>query len=154
VIQNPGKVTVYPYDEVSLSFVATDNLSGVRDLKVVLDGAAATNPLKIAPYALSFGTHKVTVAAEDIAGNKSEITFNIDVVMDVAHLDDLIQAGSDIGKITNAGIVNSLLAKLKSESLQALANEVKAQSGKKIDKAFADLLLQAIEFTLKTDIAA
>jgi 2',3'-cyclic-nucleotide 2'-phosphodiesterase / 3'-nucleotidase / 5'-nucleotidase len=152
-IQNPGKVTVYPYDEVSLSFVATDNLSGVRDLKVVVDGANSANPLKIAPYALDFGTHKVTVAAEDRVGNKSEISFNIEVVMDVAHLDKLIQAGSDNGKITNEGIVNSLLAK-KSESLQALANEVKAQSGKKIDKAFADLLLKAIEFTLKTNIAA
>jgi hypothetical protein len=32
-----------------------------------------------------------------------------------------------------------------------LANEVNAQSGKKIDKAFADLLLQAIETTLKTE---
>jgi hypothetical protein len=87
-------------------------------------------------------------------GNKSEISFNIEVVMDVAHLDELIQAGSINGKITNEGIVNSLLAKVKSESLQAMANEVKAQSGKKIDKAFADLLLKAIESTLKTDIAA
>jgi hypothetical protein len=69
-------------------------------------------------------------------------------------LDELIQAGSDNGKITNEGIANSLLAKEKSESLQALANEVKAQSGKKIDKAFADLLLKAIDFTLKTDKAA
>jgi hypothetical protein len=42
--------------------------------------------------------------------------------MDVAHLDELIQAGSDNGKITNEGIANSLLAKVKSESLQALAN--------------------------------
>jgi hypothetical protein len=48
----------------------------------------------------------------------------------------------------------NLLAKVKSGSMQALANEVKAQSGKKIDKAFAELLLKAIEFTLKTDIAA
>jgi hypothetical protein len=87
-------------------------------------------------------------------GNKSEITFNIDVVMDVAHLDDLIQAGSDNGKITNEGIANSLLAKVKSESLQALANVVKAQSGKKIDEAFADSLLKAIEFILKSGIAA
>jgi hypothetical protein len=79
---------------------------------------------------------------------------NIEIVMDVAHLDKLIQAGSDNGKITNEGIVNSLLAKVKSESLQALANEVNAQSGKKIDKAFADLLLKAIEFSLKTDVAA
>jgi hypothetical protein len=136
-----------------LPFVATDSLSGVRDLKVVLGGESAANPLKIAPFALSFGTHKVTVDAEDRAGNKSEISFNIEVVMDAVHLDKLIQVGSDNGKITNEGIVNSLLAK-KSESLQALANEVKAQSGKKIDKAFADLLLKAIEFSMKTDVAA
>jgi hypothetical protein len=69
-------------------------------------------------------------------------------------LDELIQAGSDNGKITNEGIANSLLAKLKSESLQALANEVKAQSGNKIDEAFADSLLKAIEFILKSGIAA
>ncbi|MEQ4485833.1 bifunctional metallophosphatase/5'-nucleotidase [Cohnella silvisoli] len=153
-IQNPGKVTVYPHDEVSLPFVATDNLSGVRDLRVVLDGHPAANPLKIAPFALGFGIHKATITAEDRAGNKSEISFNIEVIMDAAHLDDLIQVGSDSGKITHKGIVDSLLVKVKSGSLQALENEVKAQSGKKIDKAFAEILLKATEFVLKTNIAA
>ncbi|MBW5446240.1 endonuclease [Cohnella sp. CFH 77786] len=153
-IQNPGERKVYPFEDVSIPLAASDSLSGVDRVTVTLDGAPTANPLRIAPYALAFGSHEVKVTAVDRAGNKSTLAFTVVVAMDVAHLDDLVRAGAEDGKITSNGVMNSLLAKVESESFRALANEVKAQSGKKIDKTFAELLLKAIEQIMKTEKAA
>lgn len=156
-IQNPGKVTLYPYETVSLSVYASDHFSGIRELKLTLDGNPVIHPSEIAPLTWGHGTHTVKAAAQDLAGNQSEITYSLEVIMDLDHFDELIQAGADAGKITDRGIENSLLKKVKSaqadtrgnkrkDSLGDLAQEVKAQSGKKIDKAFADLLLTEIKY--------
>ncbi|TJY43907.1 endonuclease [Cohnella pontilimi] len=154
VIKNPGDLTLYPYDGLSLSLSASDNLSGLQELKVFVDGIPAENPLNIAPFVLAHGNHTVKVVALDKAGNQSELAFTIMVAMDFGHFDELITAGADNGKIDNQGIVNSLLEKVKSGAWKALANEVKAQSGKHIDKSFADFLLKEIEFLLSGDQAA
>jgi 2',3'-cyclic-nucleotide 2'-phosphodiesterase/3'-nucleotidase/5'-nucleotidase len=161
VIQNPGKITVYPYEAVSVPVLATDSLSGVKEISLTLDGAPTGNPLQIAPFTWGHGTHIVKAAAVDMAGNQSEFTFTLEITMDLAHLDELITAGVDAGKITNEGILNSLLKKVNSaqsgkqgkidEALNALAQEVKAQSGKKIDTAFAELLLGEIKFLTPKD---
>lgn len=155
-IQSPGRITVYPYEALSLPVLATDNLSGVKEIQLTLDGAPAGNPLQLQPFDLGHGDHTVQAIAWDQAGNRSEIQFILEIATDLNHLDELIQAGGDAGKITNSGILGSLLQKVKAAQsgspdkagnhLKALANEVRAQSGKKIDSAFAELLLDEIEY--------
>lgn len=77
--------------------------------------------------------------------------------MDLAHLDELILAGAEAGKITVKGIENSLLVKARSaqdaenpskqiKALTALTHELEALSGKKVDEKFAALLLEEIRF--------
>jgi 2',3'-cyclic-nucleotide 2'-phosphodiesterase (5'-nucleotidase family) len=161
VIQFPGTIKVYPYEAVSLPVLAADNLSGVKEIRLNLDGAPVGNPLQLEPLVWGHGTHVVEVIARDWAGNQSEIEFTLEIAMDLAHLDELIQYGGDAGKITNSGILNSLLQKVKAaqagngghagNNLNAIANEIRAQSGKKIDLAFAELLLGEIYYLQSND---
>lgn len=74
----------------------------------------------------------------------------------VASLRHCVAHASNMGVITNAGIVQSLLAKLDAaqaavdrsapetavNALQAFVNEVRAQSGKGIDAAHAQHMIQ------------
>ncbi|UAC49604.1 endonuclease [Bacillus aquiflavi] len=126
----------------------TDEGSGVEEINITLNGKELTNPIKIEPLQLRAGTHTLTVTAKDAAGNKSERTFNIEVMMDIDHLDELLEIGLDKKYITNRGIYNSFLHQIigiqneknnKSQKyrLFALHCQVGVLSGKLIDKDYA-----------------
>lgn len=79
------------------------------------------------------------------------------VTTDLRHLQEAIQLGSEKGWIHHQGIANSLLVKINRivntedgkttlNALNALENEVRALSGKKIDDTFAQALLVDIVY--------
>ncbi|MFE5322068.1 polysaccharide lyase family 8 super-sandwich domain-containing protein [Paenibacillus sp. NPDC056579] len=157
VITPTVSLAVYQTDTASIRFQVSDPLSGVTNAVYKLDGKAVNHPIAIEPLALALGDHTIQVSATDGVGNMTERSFTLTVTIDVDHLDDMIQLGSDKGWITNHGIVNSLLSKVdeirkesatdtKLNGLKALENEVNAQSGKKIDAGFAKLLLEQINY--------
>lgn len=149
VIHDLDKLSFFLTDTFEEKVAVTDEGSGVAEVSLTLDGKAAANPIHIDPLQLLKGEHTLAVTAVDRAGNKSERTFTLEVKMDTDHLDELLAIGSDKGYITHHGIINSLSKKIegiqkakseaeREERLTALINEIKAQSGKKIDTRFAE----------------
>ncbi|NOU71977.1 carbohydrate-binding protein [Paenibacillus sp. LMG 31458] len=160
VYQSAETIIVYHSDAVNIPFVINDALSGVAGTEVKLDGAVVNQPIAAAPLSLAIGDHPIIVTAKDNAGNITVQQYVLKVTMDIHHLDEVLQAASSQGWITNHGILNSLLAKVdavqnqQSDStnvlngLNALEHEVQAQSGKKINAEFADLLLSDIAYLM------
>lgn len=152
VVRISGPLTVWQTDPLNLPVSISDSLSGVSDSTVKLDGTIAGNPLQADPATLAAGNHVIEVTAEDLAGNVTANTYTLKVSIDTARLKDLIRIGVRNGSISDANWSQSLLAKAdKPGSLTALRNEAEAQSGKKIGKAFADLLIADIDFLLQAD---
>ncbi|MFK7692770.1 phosphodiester glycosidase family protein [Paenibacillus sp. HJGM_3] len=157
VISPPGISAVFHTDTLNLPVEVTDALSGVKEVSVTLDGNQIDLPIVKAPISLSLGEHSLTVRAVDHAGNISEQTFGLNVTIDIAHLDELVNLGADSGAISHDGILNSLLAQVRdiqsttaganvSGKLKELKDHVKAQSGKKIEKTFATILVDDISY--------
>ncbi len=155
VITAPAAVVLYPYEAYETVITAVDSGSGLAQLKVTLNGKPAEAALKIAPFQLKEETHTVVVEAADHAGNTASRSFTIEVRMDLAHADELLQYGLESGKV-DASIFKSLSEKVanaqkapnansRAGMLKALTNELRAQSGKKVDAAFAARMIEAIE---------
>lgn len=149
---------VFQSESKEIGFEITDGLSGINGYSIELDGVAVKNPFKLAPLSLSAGEHSIVVKAADAAGNETVKEFILNVVVNAGSLDDILNAGWENGSIKNDGILTSLLAKARQvergqengqlfqNMLTALEQEVRAQSGKQVDAAFASLLLDDIAF--------
>ncbi|PWV88463.1 putative peptidase [Paenibacillus cellulosilyticus] len=144
-------------DALNYPIAASDATSGVDSVSVTLDGKPVSSTIQTAPLRLTLGVHSIVVTASDKAGNSTTVTAQITVYMDIAHLDSLIQSGSDNGFITTPGLANSLLAKVKqvqaagndakktSNALNALSNEVNAQTGKGLESGYAALVQSILQ---------
>jgi 2',3'-cyclic-nucleotide 2'-phosphodiesterase / 3'-nucleotidase / 5'-nucleotidase len=153
VIEAQASVTRYVYEPFAFEAKATDALSGVKELTVQLDGKAMSNPIQLDPMTLDNGVHHIVVTATDMAGNTASKEFKFVVMMDLEHLDDLMQWGlanglldADNGLFSKVEAAQkSSVAKAQINQLNALINHVKAQAGKKIDAGFAAKLIKQIE---------
>lgn len=163
-----GSLTINQTQQSELTFDFSDDLSGVKNTKVTLDGTEADKEITIQPITLSVGNHVLAVEAEDMAGNKVIKTYELKVVINPGDMDECIELGYNKSNIDNEGVYNSLMNKLHytiaetgsssySEeeaknivnSLNALKNEVNVQYGKHINADFAQMVLDDIEYLLK-----
>jgi hypothetical protein len=147
----PGENGLYADSgDVTPQFTVTDNLSGVDSSKttVTLDTyayqAGTTTPL----YTLPLGQHTFIVTANDLAGNQGSTTVHFQTVTNLNSLTDLVARFTKNNWIDNAGIANSLQAKLANNDLNSFVNEVQAQSGKQISSEAATYLLRDAQFLL------
>ena len=85
---------------------------------------------------LALGLTIVTCTATDAAGNSASASFNVRVVVTVETLEAVIR-----GWVSNSGVANSLIVKLRQGSYGAFRNEVRALSGKRLTPAQAAELL-------------
>ncbi|PYI51514.1 M60 family metallopeptidase [Paenibacillus flagellatus] len=150
--------SVYQTERLTIPVTVSDGESGVAATTVRLDGKEVAAPVAIEPLSLAAGPHTLRVEAVDAAGNAVAKEFAFEVAIDAAHLAEAVQAGRAKGWIGNEGIARSLLAKIErlqqqpagsqeaSNALNALENEVNAQSGKHIDAGFAGLLIGDIAY--------
>jgi hypothetical protein len=121
-----------------------------------LDGVPVKDGDVIDLFTLVLGPHTLTVHAVDRAGNASHASVKFNVIATPQSLMDAVKRFYDEGKITNAGVNNSLMQKLDAymklmmrgqmktanNILMAFVNEVMAQRGKHITMEAADLLIQ------------
>ncbi len=139
---------------IVFSYTATD-LVGVTSQSATLDGAPITNGATINTFNLAAGLHTVTVTARDAAGNTTTKSSTFRVRATPAGLKSAVLAGVASGKIA-AQLQSALIAQLTmvqvdlaagniaqaKVDLQQFINLVNAQSGKKIDPAYAAKLVQ------------
>lgn len=155
-INSPTASTYLHPDFLTLDFSAADaGPAGLKRIWADLDGMPVTNGQTIDLLTLSLGDHTLTVHAVDRAYNQSEksVTFTVTATGD--SLIVTVQRLAGEGKIADNGVLKSLLQKLQSvqdslkkgqtnaaiNKLEAFINEVRAQSGNKIDPQAANLLI-------------
>jgi len=126
---------------------ADDDLSGVSTFKVFLDGMAIDPNYQLDLSTLDFGPHKLSLSAEDNAGNQSSLEISFSVTGTLETLERLLQTYYEDGYITNWGIYNSLRTKAEKGNLKALANELNAKNNKKhIDAKAVTVLLYFVDY--------
>ncbi|MCJ8014217.1 carbohydrate-binding protein [Paenibacillus sp. KQZ6P-2] len=128
----------------------TDNMSGIDNSKttVTLDTNAYQIGTTVPLYKLPLGLHTLVVTSSDMAGNQGSKTVQFQTVASVASLQALVNYFVSNNEIDNAGIANSLQAKLKNNNLNSFVNEVQAQSGKHISSEAAEYLLRDAQYVL------
>ena len=83
-IATPGGAE-YSYTETfTVDVEVSDDLSGVHDVEITLDGAAVTDGASVDLAGLDLGEHTLAVTAEDVAGNRSSAEVTFTVIDDVA----------------------------------------------------------------------
>ncbi|MCU1483628.1 MAG: putative cell surface protein [Actinomycetia bacterium] len=126
VVAFSGNAGTYGVDDtVAISCAVTDAVTAG------LTCAGASGPA----YSFGIGSETITRSVADHAGNvgTASTTFTVKVV--AGDLCTLVER-----LVPEKGIANSLCAKLRAGSYGAFRNELKAQSGKKVTAAAADLL--------------
>ncbi len=158
VIETPEQLSFLQTESIVMTFAATDHVSGLQSLAVSFNGQSAVNPITSEAFSLSVGEYPILVTAIDNAGHQSQMEFTLRVIMDIDHLDELINYGADQGWISNAGIANSMMAHVKNiqrdkgnvkkvhNSIKAMENALKAQKGKHINELFASIVLEDLEW--------
>lgn len=147
--------TVYGSAPVTLPIAATDALSGVQAVTVLLDGVPLDAPYVIVPSELAAGRHELKITALDYVGNAREaiLAFAVVKTSSVQDLYDAVDRAEAEGRITNRGIVQALkshIAKVEKGDLndpdtyRAPEQFIQAQSGKHIDEQTASELLRLI----------
>ncbi|NOU76730.1 hypothetical protein GC098_36140 [Paenibacillus sp. LMG 31458] len=147
----PGDNSIYK-DSVELTpqIAWTDYLSGVDSSKttVTLDTYSYQIGTAIPLYKLPLGQHTLIVTSSDMAGNVGSKTVHFQTVASIDSLKALVTSFADAKWIDNAGIANSLQAKLANNNLKSFVNEVEAQSGKHISSEAATYLLRDAQYLL------
>jgi hypothetical protein len=154
-VQTPTLDT-YRHDETfQVAVDVTDEMSGVYDVAITLDGEAVANGDEVNLLDFALGEHTLAVRAEDTAGNVSEATVTFTVEATLQSLRGTVERFIADGAIKDEGVGNSLLAKIDgaiasegrgqrqvaAKQLAAFSAEVKAQRGKHVTIDAADLLL-------------
>jgi hypothetical protein len=150
-------------DSVTVSFSATDSMSGLQSVSAALDGAALQNSQSILLLTQTLGAHTIEVFASDHAGHpaRQSVSFRI-----VASIDSLIASVNIYalqGKI-DASKQRGLLAKLNdaevaldrgntsaaSAKLREFRNQCNALSGRDLSVDAAAVLIADTDYVLGT----
>lgn len=128
-----------------ITWTAVDPVSGVATQSGTLDGSTAlTNGGSVNLLFLAPGSHTVVVNATDAAGNMNSASSIFSVIVTAGSLSSAIDQLLAMDAISNAGVANSLQAKLKGtpsrNNLNAFLNELNAQLGKKINQQAYNIL--------------
>lgn len=128
-----GNAGAYTVDQqIAITCSAADAMSGVA--------SSTCAPVSGDAYAFTLGANTVSASAMDHAGNSGSGTTSFTVSVTSASLCKLVQRFS-----TNAGVANSLCAKLSNTAYGAFRNEVQAQTGKMISASDAAVLLRLVD---------
>jgi hypothetical protein len=153
-IASPGAKKYLHSDQITTSWIISDEISGIFSTQIQLDGVNVTNGQVLDLLDLALGTHKLVIIASDKAGNTSTQSVEFTVSASIDSLINSVQKVCDLGWISNKGICNSLQVKLNAakdsltrgdattatNQLNAFLTELSAQKGKKINQKAYDLL--------------
>ncbi len=172
-INAPSAQNYLQPDYLTLDFSAVDGTggttpniapaSGVKGIVARIDGTTAvTNNQKVDLHTLAPGDHTLRVTATDYYGNATVQSVTFSVIATVQTMNTSVNRLYTEGAINDASIRNSLLSKLNEaqtylnkgntkaaiNTLNAFISSVKAQSGKHITKAAANLLIADANYVI------
>ncbi len=136
--------------DVVFEMSATDSCSGVASVSYTLDGVQNIFTGGYATGTISTGgDHTIAYDATDNAGNTSEaesLAFSL-FEANEGGLSDLVDYYLGQGLISSQ-MATSLTTQAAHGSYEAFINHIEAQSGKKIDPAVAQILIQAAQYIM------
>lgn len=111
---------------------------------------------------MSLGTHSFNVDAVDNVGHASSKAVHFSIIVTPESIKNDVRQFYSMGKIKNAGLANSLLAKLDAAAIkykagdcstasnlyQAFIDELQAQSGKGVDATAASIMIQDAQYLM------
>jgi hypothetical protein len=111
---------------------------------------------------LALGSHTFTIDAIDNLGNERSVSVTFTIIVTADSIEDDVNQFLASGDIKNAGLANSLLAKLNAAAAaeargqcgtadniyQAFIHEVQAQSGKGITATAASILIADAQYLI------
>ncbi len=145
---------------LTIDFIVTDDIAGVKTEEALLDGVAVLNGQNIDLYTLALGSHTFTANAVDKAGNASTQSVEFDVTATIDSLTTAVERFYQDGSIKNKGTYYSLLQELKTASksqkpevtsniLNAFIQYVRVQRGRHIKSQAADLLIADAQWVIR-----
>lgn len=154
---------------LTLDYSVVDTGSGVKTVTATLDGATtlaghglssgqAINLLT----ELALGSHTFTIDAVDNLGNARSVSVTFTIIVTADSIKDDVNQFLASGGIKNAGLANSLLAKLDAAAAaeargdcgtadniyQAFIHELQAQSGKGVSATAASIMIADAQFLI------
>ncbi|HXU32476.1 MAG TPA: hypothetical protein VN851_18060 [Thermoanaerobaculia bacterium] len=166
-IAQPKPIAYTHSDTLVLDYSVTDVCTGVAGFTPRLDGAETVGghglpsgqPIHLLTE-LALGEHTFAVQAVDAQGNPSSAAVTFSIVVTPESIEEDVRQLAASGAITHS--IQSLLAKLEAAArkfhdgkcgpagngYQAFLHEVKAQRGKSIDPAAADILTTDAQFLI------
>jgi hypothetical protein len=167
---NQPTMNSYPHSAtLTLSYNVTDGPgSGVQSVTPTMDGAAtlpdgtglASGQLISLLTQMTLGTHTFSIAAVDNVNNADTKSVVFSIVVTPQSIEGDVTQFLQNGAIKNAGVANSLLAKLDSAAAartrgqcgtaaniyQAFINELQAQSGNGVAPAAAAIMIADAQY--------
>ncbi len=162
-ISSPTATSYLHSASLTLDFGAEDvGAAGLLSVTGDLDGTSVVDGQVIDLVTLALGSHTLTVAAVDRAGNAASASVTFSVKATVNSIKTLVYRFYAEHKITNPGIRTALLARLflaqaainvgmprlAINQLNAFIHLVQAQSGKSIQKGAATILIADARFVI------
>jgi hypothetical protein len=122
--------------------------SGLATVAATLDGTPVSDGQTIDLLWYPLGTHVLSVTASDVAGSSATSSASFELTATRESLVDLIRRLAALGEIDSDGVTNSLLTKAQDGQLNALLQEIRAQSGEHVTVRAADLLRGDVEYVI------
>lgn len=160
-VNAPEVKTYLNSDPLTLDFSVTDAPAGVKWVDAQLDGVEVTNGQVVKLYLLPAGsTHTLAITAMDKAYNGANAWVLFYVETNIQSMTTMVTNLYNDKLITSADVYKGLMDKLKAvaqeksraaqiNQLNAFINQVKAQSGKKITKEAASLLITDVQWLIQ-----
>jgi hypothetical protein len=156
----------YPHSAtLKLDFSATDDESGLvllTPIKAKLDGEEVSDNQVITLLTAlpALGDHTLVVEASDNAGNAGSVSVTFTIIVTAASIEDDVRLFHSTGDITVNNEANSLLQKLDAgaayravgdckhanEVYQSFISEVISQTGKKVSRTAAPILIADAQY--------
>jgi hypothetical protein len=152
-----------------LDYTVEDGGSGVAQFTPTFDGLTTLGGHDLADgqtidflTELALGVHTFAVAASDKVGNASSFTVMFEIIVTADSIEDDVTRFLGEGAIKNAGLANSLLAKLSAAAearargdcararniYNAFMRQVTAQAGEGIDATAAAILIADVRYLI------
>ncbi len=136
--------------------------SGIDSFTVTVDGAAVAPGATVDIFWFALGTHTLAAHAVDVAGWETSKSATFEVAATLEDLPETIRELGRRGEITHDGTVKSLVQKAEAalaskqkgnigaatNQLQALLNELNAQTGQKVSLRGANLLVGDVQYII------
>lgn len=130
-------------EKISFNLQATDAISGVQSVQIIVDGQPIENNHEYPADQFGLGEHTIHIAVKDQADNQEEKQYRFQVLTSIVTIKTLVDELTKQQEIKNQGIAKSIQAKLDT-ALRALDGGKPSQAQEHV-KQLSELITQYVQ---------